>query len=130
MSMNDPIANALSKILNSEKIGQKTCLIKPVSNTLKKILDVMNENNYIGTYAEIEDGRGKHLKLNLTGNINNCNVIKPRFSVKIETYEKFEKRFLPAKDFGIIIMSTSQGVMTHNQAKEKRIGGKLLAYCY
>ncbi len=47
-----------------------------------------------------------------------------------EEFEKFEKRFLPAKDFGFLILSTSKGIMTHLAAKEKSIGGKLLAYVY
>jgi len=45
-------------------------------------------------------------------------------------YEKFEKRYLPAKDFGMIIVSTNQGIMTHIEAKEKGLGGRLLAYVY
>ncbi|MAG78181.1 30S ribosomal protein S8, partial [archaeon] len=59
-----------------------------------------------------------------------CGVIKPRFSVKIDGYEKFEKRFLLSKDFGLIIVSTSKGIMTHIEAKEKKLGGKLLAFVY
>jgi small subunit ribosomal protein S8 len=39
-------------------------------------------------------------------------------------------RYLPAKEFGILIMTTPKGVMTHKQAKEENIGGILLAYVY
>ena len=45
-------------------------------------------------------------------------------------YEKVEKQYLPAKEFGVIIVTTSKGIMTLSQAKELGIGGKLLAYCY
>ena len=90
----------------------------------------MNENHYIGSFEVIEDGKGGILKINLLGNINKCGVIKPRFSTKNNTFEKWETRYLPAKDFGTIIVSTSKGIMPHYQAKEKKMGGKLLAYCY
>ena len=50
--------------------------------------------------------------------------------MKKEEFEKFEKRFLPAQDFGILILTTNQGVMTHKEAKERKIGGRLLAYVY
>ena len=130
MSLNDPLANALSKILNNEKIGKDSCMIKPVSKLIKKILEVMNENKFLGDFSEIEDGRGNLLQVNLLGNINKCGVIKPRFSVKNYDYEKFEKRYLPAKDVGIMIVSTSQGILTHHEAKKKNIGGRLLVYCY
>ena len=130
MSLNDPLSNAMSKILNAEKVGKKECLIKPVSSIIKKSLDILNEEGYIGKYEEIDDGRGNYLKLNLLGNINKCGSIKPRFAVTILSYEKFEKRYLPAKEFGLLIVSTPKGLMTHNQAKEKKMGGRIIAYCY
>jgi small subunit ribosomal protein S8 len=120
----------MSKILNFEKVGKKECILKPMSSIIKKVLDILNAEGYVGAYEEVEDGRGNYLKLSLLGNINNCGAIKPRFSVQLDDYEKFEKRFLPSKDFGLIIVSTSQGMMTHYKAKEKKIGGKLIAYCY
>ena len=128
--LNDPLAAALSKILNAEKRSKKEVLIKPISKTIKTILTIMNENNFIGSFEEIEDGKGNFIKINLLGNINKCGVIKPRFSTKKDQFEKWEKRYLPAKDFGMIIISTPFGVLTHYQAKEKNTGGKLLAYCY
>jgi small subunit ribosomal protein S8 len=120
----------MSKVMNCEKVGKKECLIKPSSTIIKKVLDVLNAENYVGKYDQIEDGKGGHLKLNLLGSVNKCGSVRPRFSVTMSTYEKFEKRYLPAKGFGSLIVSTSKGIMTHEQAKEKKIGGKLLAYCY
>lgn len=130
MSLNDPIANAFSIILNAEKVSKKECIVRPVSKLMKKILKILKYNNYIGDVEDISDARGGIIKINLLGNINKCGVIKPNYSIKKKQFEKFEKRFLLAKDFGIIIISTSKGVMTHKEAKEKSIGGKLLAYCY
>ncbi|MBI2112329.1 30S ribosomal protein S8 [Candidatus Woesearchaeota archaeon] len=127
---NDPLAAALTKILNAEKVGKKEVELKPASKMIKTILTIMNENKYLGSFEEIEDGKGRVLKVNLIGNINKCGVVKPRFSTKFTAFEKWEKRYLPAKDFGFIFISTPQGVMTHLQAKEKKLGGKLIAYCY
>ena len=128
--LNDPLAAALAKIMNAEKVGKREVIIRPASKLIKTILKIMNEHNYIGSFEELEDEKGGALKLNLLGNLNKCGVIKPRFSTKYNTYEKWEKRYLPAKGFGLIIVSTSQGVMIHSQAGEKKMGGKLLAYCY
>ena len=128
--LNDQLANALSAILNAERIGRKELVIRPSSKTTKKVLEVMNDNQYIGEVQETKDNRGGSIKVNLLGNINDCGAIKPRFSVKRDLYEKFEKRFLPAKGMGLIVISTSQGIMTQEDAKKKNLGGKLLAYCY
>jgi small subunit ribosomal protein S8 len=128
--LNDPLAAALAKISNAERVGKKEVVLRPVSKIIKKVLTLMNEHGYIGSFEEEVYDSGIVLKINLIGNINKCNVIKPRFSTKMNNFVKWEKRYLPAQDFGIILVSTSEGIMTHNEAKEKGIGGKLLAYCY
>ena len=121
---NDILANTLSKVLNSEKRCYNECLVKPSSKILKKVLEVMKDNLYIGNFIEINDNKGNVLKINLIGKINNCNVIKPRHAVGFEDFEKFEKRYLPAKGFGMIIISTNKGIMTLEEAKSKKIGGR------
>ena len=128
--MNDPLASCLSKIMNAEKIGKMECIIKPVSKDIKRVLTIFNEKGYIGKFKEVADGKGGYLVLNLLGNINKCGVIKPRFSSKKNEFEKWEKRYLPAKGFGFLIVSTPKGFMLHSEAKEKGTGGKLIAYCY
>ncbi|MBI4981244.1 30S ribosomal protein S8 [Candidatus Woesearchaeota archaeon] len=127
---NDPLAAALSKIMNAERVGKREVLIKPASKLLKEVLNILNEHNYLGTFEEIDDEKGGVLKVNILGNVNKCGAIKPRFSTKHNNFEKWEKRYLPAKDFGLLIVSTPLGIMAHNIAKEKKTGGKLLAYCY
>ncbi len=128
--LNDPLAAAMAKIMNAEKVGKREVVIRPSSSLLKRVLTLLQEQNYIGSFEEVLDGNVAHLKINLLGNINKCGVIKPRFSTKRLEYEKWEKRYLPARDFGVIVVSTPHGVMTHIQAKEKNTGGKLLAFCY
>lgn len=130
MTLNDPLATALSNIWNAEKIGKTNCMVGIASNLLNNILKIFKENNYIKNFETIDDGKAGLIKVHLNGNINKCNVIKPRFSVKKPGFEKFEKRYLPAKDLGIIIVSTPKGLMTHIQAKENKIGGRLIAYVY
>jgi len=128
--LNDPLANVMSLILNNESIGKSECLIKPVSKVIRQALAVMKEKGYVGEFEEVEDSRGNYIKLKLNGSINKCGVIKPRYSVKNNEFEKFEKRYLPAKDVGMILVSTPSGIMTHYDAKSKKTGGRLLVYCY
>ncbi len=128
--LNDPLSNVLSKILNAEKVSKRTCTIKPISNTIKKVLTIMQEKRYIGGFEEVKDGKGNFIKVNLIGQLNKCGAIKPKYPVRRDQFERFEKRYLPAKDFGIILVSTNKGIMTHIEAKEKKLGGILLVYCY
>ncbi|MBI4149404.1 30S ribosomal protein S8 [Candidatus Woesearchaeota archaeon] len=130
MSLNDPLANTLSKMLNAERRGKKMVVITPVSKMIKSVLSIMQDNHYIGAHEEVTPEKGGVVKVALLGMMNACGAIRPRYQAALEDYERFEKRYLLAKDFGVLIVSTSRGVMTHAEAKKKGIGGRLLAYCY
>ena len=130
MSLNDPLANVLSFIKNYEKLGRTELFTTNNSKVIKKILQIMQDEGYIGKFEEIEDGKGNILKINLLGKINKVGVTQPRFAFKKTEFDKFEKRFLPARGFGMLIISTSKGIMTNTEAKKKGLGGKLLCYCY
>lgn len=127
--LNDTLSNALSKILAYEQTSKKECTVKS-SKTLKRVLEILKNSGYVGDFEETKSVRGNELKINLLGAVNKCGVIKPRFSVSKNDFIKFEMRYLPAQDFGILVVSTSQGIMTHEEAKKLGIGGKLVAYCY
>lgn len=128
--LNDPLANVMSAMITYESTGKRELTIHPVSKIIRRVLSIMQEHGYVGALEELSEGRGGFAKLHLLGNVNKCGVIKPRFSIKNQEFQKFEKRYLPANGVGIIILSTSQGLMTHDQAREKGIGGRLVAYCY
>ena len=128
--LNDPLANALSVMLNAESRSGKSCSITPASNLIRKILTLMKTHDYIEKFTETETSFGAVLNVELKGMINKCGAVKPNYTVKNKNFEKFEKKFLPAKDFGFLVVSTSRGLMTHVDAKQKSLGGKLVAYFY
>src|SRR3989338_8849396 len=112
MSLNDTLSNALSNILRDEKLGRSESTIKPSSKVIKKVLGIMKENRYVGNFEETKNAKGSILKLNLLWNINKCGVIKPRYKVKKDQFEKFEERYLLARDMGILIVSTPVGIIS------------------
>ncbi|PIU63223.1 30S ribosomal protein S8 [archaeon CG07_land_8_20_14_0_80_38_8] len=126
----DLLADALSNITNAIRAGKKECTVKPVSKLLMKVLDLFKKEGYIENYEYSDNKKGGIIKIILNGRINKCFAIKPRFSAKKDEIEKFEKRYLPGEEFGILILSSPQGLMTHQELKEKNLGGKLIAYVY
>ena len=126
----DPLADAMCRIKNAERAGKSECIIQPSSKLIGHVLKVMQENEYINQFEYLEDGKAGMFRVKLNGNINNCGIIKPRFSVKRTDLERFESRFLPAQDFGLLIISTNKGVLTHKGAKQQKLGGRLLVYVY
>lgn len=127
----DPLANALSKIMNAERARKKEVTIAPVSELIIKSLEIMKKEGYIKDFDILrEEEKKPKIRVLLSGRINACGPIKPRYSVKNKELESWEKRFLPAAEMGILIMTTSKGVMTHKEARDLGLGGKLLAYVY
>lgn len=130
MTLNDPLASMFSNIMNCERTGKKELLIKPSSTFMKHVLHLLQEKQYVGEFKEVKVRGGQGVQITLIAMINNCGVIKPRSAVQVENWTKYEKRYLPARGFGILLVSTPKGLMTHIEAKEKRLGGRLIAYCY
>jgi small subunit ribosomal protein S8 len=126
----DPLNDAMCVMKNAALSGKSECTIQPSSKLIGRVLKVMQDHGYINQFEYIEDGRAGKFRVMLKGAINDCGVIKPRYSVRIAEVEKFEARYLPAQDFGVLVMTTTEGVMAQNRAKELGIGGKLLAYVY
>jgi small subunit ribosomal protein S8 len=130
MSTVDVLANGLTSIVNNELRNKHQCVISPASKLLGRVLRVMQLNGYVGEFEFIDDGRSGKFKVQLLGRVNKCGAIKPHFSVRINEFENWEKRFLPSRDIGMLIVSTSQGIISHREAREKKIGGKLVAFVY
>jgi len=126
----DIIADALNTIKTHKRAGKKECVVSPVSKLLINVLEIMKKEGYIGDYEVVHNGRGDEVCIKDLGPLNDCGVIKPRFPVKFREWYAWEQRYLPSKDFGTLIVTTPEGVMTNREAREKGIGGRLIAYVY
>jgi len=129
----NPLANALTTIYNNEMRRNKQAIILPASKLIINVLRVMQKEGYIGEFEFIDDGRAGKIVVQLLGRINKCGPITPRYPLKYRDLLKlpdYIRRYLPSKEIGIIIISTSKGVMTHKDAIRERIGGVALGYVY
>jgi small subunit ribosomal protein S8 len=130
MVLLDPLADALSTIKNAEAVGKDSCTIRPASKLIGNVLKVMKDRGYIGEFEFVEDGKAGIYTVELIRRINKCGAIKPRYSVGVTDFERWEKQFLPAKNFGVLILTTSQGVVSQYEARENNTGGQLLSFVY
>lgn len=130
LTLNDPLANALSALQNSDLRRKKDCIISPASNLIGHVLKILQQSGYIGEFEFIDDGKSGFFRVQLIGRINKCRAIKPRFHTSYRVIEKLEKTFLPAYNVGVLVISTPEGLMTHLEAKKRKIGGRLIAYVY
>ncbi|VVT56226.1 40S ribosomal uS8 domain-containing protein [Magnusiomyces paraingens] len=124
------LADALNAIYNAEKAGKRQVLIRPSSKVIIKFLTVMQAHGYIGEFEYVDDHRAGKIVVQLNGRLNKCGVISPRFNVRIDEIEQWVSNLLPARQFGFIVLTTSAGIMDHEQARKKHVAGKMLGYFY
>jgi len=120
----DIVSDIMNNMMNAKKAKKESIVVTKYSKLLLKILDMMKQYGYI-EYVLDEN------KLTITmKELNECKSIKPRYTVNKGNMESYIKRFLPARNFGFVIVSTNKGLMTHQEAQENKIGGSLIAYFY
>ena len=127
--VNDTLADALNRIKTHENVGKRECIVY-ASKLLKKTLKIFQTYGYVGGFEFIDDGKSGFFRIELLGKINKCAAIKPRFPVKKDDWNKWEQQYIPGIGLGLLIVSTPEGLMTNREAKEKQIGGRLIAYVY
>ncbi|MAG23993.1 30S ribosomal protein S8 [Candidatus Pacearchaeota archaeon] len=121
----DIVADALNQMMNAKRRGKPTLEVKRHSKFLLSILAIAKLKGHVKSFK----ANDKTLEIELD-KLNGCKSIKPRLVVSVKDIDKYVKRYLPAKNIGTLIISTSQGLMTHQTAQEKNIGGFLIAYIF
>jgi len=132
MSVNDPIADMLTRIRNAVTNRAKTvnCLN---SKVCRGIADILKTEGFINGFDLIDDGRhGQikvHLKYSTTGEPL-INAIQRVSKPGCRVYSGVDDLSRPIGGLGISIISTSRGVLSDRQAREQRAGGELLCTVY
>ncbi|MDP3027364.1 MAG: 30S ribosomal protein S8 [Nanoarchaeota archaeon] len=120
----DIVADALNEIMNAKKARKSEIVINKNSKLLRNVLDIAKERGYLDYNAE-----GNEIKVSLK-NLNEIKAVKPRYTISVKRINNYVRRFLPAKNFGLLIISTNEGLMSHEDAEEKNIGGCIIAYMF
>ena len=126
---NDLLADALNTIKTHEMAGKPDCEVKP-SKMVRETLKILQAKEFIGDFEFVDEGRGGYFRIKLLGRVNQCGAIKPRYPIKNSELAEWEQKFIPGTGFGLIIISTSKGLMTNEDVRASKIGGRLIAYIY
>ncbi len=120
----DIVADALNQIMNAKRAKKNEVIIQKHSKLLRNILDIAKESGYIDYEVN-----GTKIKVKIF-KLNEIKAIKPRYTVGVNKINNYVRRFLPAKNFGFVIISTNRGLMKTNEAEEQNLGGCLIAYIF
>jgi small subunit ribosomal protein S8 len=129
MSMNDPIADMLTRIRNAGHAGHRR-VDMPVSKLKIEISRILTENDFVHGYKVLDDGRHGILRLYLKYTEEERPVIRSLKRVSrpgLRRYVGASEVPKVRSGMGIAILSTSRGVMTDREARAGHIGGEVLA---
>ncbi len=124
------LGDALKTMYNAEKRGKRQVLLRPVSKVVIKFLQLMQKHGYIGEFELVDDHRAGKIVVELNGRLNKCGVMSPRFDVSHGEIEAWIGRLLPSRQFGVIVLTTSAGILDHEEARRQKVGGKVLGFFY
>ena len=131
MVMTDPIADMLTRIRNANQAKHESVEM-PASRLKLEILNVLKNEGYISEYEKVEDGKQGVIKVTLKYN-NKERVIKGLKKISkpgLRVYVKSTELPKVLNGLGIAVISTSNGIMTDREARQKKLGGEVIAFVW
>jgi len=132
MSLNDPIADMLTRVRNACRAGHRR-VDMPISKLKIEIARVLKENHFVHDFKVLDDGRHGVLRLYLKYTDEDRPVIRALERVSrpgLRRYVGADSIPKVRSGMGIAILSTSRGVMSDREARSQRVGGEVLARVY
>jgi small subunit ribosomal protein S8 len=132
MNISDPIADMLTRVRNASR-ARHTEVVVPASRTKREIARILKEEGFIADVREERAGPAQLLRLELKyvdGKVPVVSGLKRISKPGLRVYA--QKTDIPRVlgGLGIVIVSTSKGIMTGAQAKQAALGGEILAYVW
>jgi small subunit ribosomal protein S8 len=132
MNVSDPIADMLTRVRNASR-ARHTEVVVPASRTKREIARILVEEGFIADVREEREGPAQLLRLELKyvdGKVPVVSGLKRISKPGLRVYAR--KTDIPRVlgGLGVVIVSTSKGIMTGSQAKQAQLGGEILAYVW
>jgi small subunit ribosomal protein S8 len=131
MNVSDPIADMLTRLRNGSRARHDE-VVMPASRTKLAIATILKDEGFIEDFEEVRDGAHAHLKIRLkyVGKVPVVSGLKRVSKPGLRVYAA--KTDIPRVlgGLGVVIVSTSQGIMTGARARKAQLGGEVLAYVW
>lgn len=131
MVTTDPIADMLTRIRNANQQKHETVSI-PYSNLKNDLANILKNEGFVTDFVVNEEGNHKNIVITLKykGNERIITGLKRVSKPGLRQYAKVNEIPKVLNGLGIVVLSTSQGLMTDKEARAKNIGGEVLAYIW
>ncbi|CAF1946447.1 unnamed protein product [Brassica oleracea var. botrytis] len=122
--------DALRTIVNAEKRGKASVELKPVSTVMSSFLRIMKEKGYIKNYQVHDPHRVGRITVDLQGRVNDCKALTYRQDLKAKEIDQYTERTLPTRQWGYVVVTTPDGILDHEEAIKRNVGGQVLGFFY
>ena len=132
MVLTDPIADFLTRIRNANMAKHDSVEI-PASNIKKSLTEILKQEGFIRDYEVTEDGKQGVIKITLKYGPNGERVISGLKRISkpgLRNYVSADNLPKVLNGLGIAIVSTSAGILTDKEAREKNVGGEVIDYVW
>ena len=131
MVTTDPIADMLTRIRNANQQKHETVSI-PYSNLKNDLANILKNEGFVTDFVVNEEGNHKNIVITLKykGNERVITGLKRVSKPGLRQYAKVNEIPKVLNGLGIVVLSTSQGLLTDKEARAKNIGGEVLAYIW
>lgn len=132
MAMTDPIADMLTRIRNGNQALLQRVDI-PASRLKVEVAKLLKAEGFIRTFKLVDDGRQGVLRVYLRYGAGNERILQGIRRVSkpgLRVYRKAAQVPAVYSGLGVSVVSTSQGIMTGKEARERRLGGEVLCYVW
>jgi small subunit ribosomal protein S8 len=131
MNISDPIADMLTRIRNASR-ARHTDVAIPASRTKLAIATILRDEGFIESFSEAQEGprRSIVIKLKYVGKVPVVSGLRRISKPGLRVYASKTEIPRVLGGLGIVIVSTSQGIMTGQQARKSQLGGEVLAYVW
>ncbi|KAJ4708593.1 40S ribosomal protein S15a [Melia azedarach] len=120
--------DALRAIVNAERRGKATVELQPISTVMSSFLNIMKYRGYIKDFQVYDPHRVGKINVELLGRVNDCRALTYRQDVKAREIEGYTHRALPTRQWGYVVITTPDGVLDHEEAIKRNVGGQVLGY--
>ncbi|TYI16926.1 hypothetical protein ES332_A08G288800v1 [Gossypium tomentosum] len=122
------LKDALRSIVNAEKRGKATVELKPISTVISSFLTIMKDRGYIRNFELFDPHRVGKITAELQGRVNDCRALTYRQDIKAKDIQKYTTFKLPTQQWGYVVISTPDGILDHEEAIRRNVGGQVLGY--
>ncbi|KAJ0031942.1 hypothetical protein Pint_13341 [Pistacia integerrima] len=120
--------DALRSIVNAERRGKSHVELKPISTVMSSFLNIMKYRGYIKDFQVYDPHRVGRITVQLLGRVKDCRALTYRQDIKAKNIEEYTTRTLPTRQWGYVVITTPDGVLDHEEAQRRNVGGQVLGY--